>query len=124
QTGSVAPLVSVWKRPLLAADALMFYLRQVFFPARLGFDYGRSPDWVLAHGRAWIAVGVLANAAIIIFFALPRKAPAVIAAAIFTAGLLPVLGLVPFDFQVYSTVADHYAYLAMLGPALAVAWLM
>src|SRR4030095_5176477 len=33
----------------------------------------------------------------------------------------PVLGLVRFDFQVYSTVADHYLYVAMLGPALLVA---
>ena len=37
-------------------------------------------------------------------------------------GLLPVLGLIPFDFQHYSTVADRYAYLAMLGPAIALAW--
>ena len=28
---------------------------------------------------------------------------------------LPVLGFVPFDFQIYSTVADHYLYLPMLG---------
>ena len=35
---------------------------------------------------------------------------------------LPVLGLVPFAFQAYSTVADRYMYIAMLGPALALAW--
>jgi Tfp pilus assembly protein PilF len=35
--------------------------------------------------------------------------------------VLPVLGLVPFRFQFYSTVADRYFYLAMLGPALALA---
>ena len=122
QTGSVAPPTTVWKRPLIAADALLFYLRQVFVPARLGFDYGRSPDWVLAHGRGWISLGVLTNLAIIFFFA-ARKAPALLAGAgLIAAGLLPVLGLVPFDFQIYSTVADHYAYLAMLGPALAVTW--
>ena len=33
-----------------------------------------------------------------------------------------MLGLIPFDFQQYSTVADRYAYLALLGPALAGAW--
>jgi tetratricopeptide (TPR) repeat protein len=44
--------------------------------------------------------------------------------AIIVIVLLPVLGLVPFDFQTYSTVADHYLYLAMLGPALIVAWLV
>jgi len=33
-----------------------------------------------------------------------------------------MLGLIPFGFQDISTVADRYAYFAMLGPALAVAW--
>jgi tetratricopeptide (TPR) repeat protein len=40
------------------------------------------------------------------------------------AGLLPVLGLMPFRFQEYSTVADHFLYLAMLGPALAIGALL
>jgi hypothetical protein len=30
--------------------------------------------------------------------------------------------LFPFDFQIVSTVADHYAYLGLLGVAIAVAW--
>jgi tetratricopeptide (TPR) repeat protein len=38
--------------------------------------------------------------------------------------LLPVLGLVPFDFQHYSTVTDHYLYVAMLGPAIVAAFLL
>src|SRR5262249_43554787 len=46
----------------------------------------------------------------------------VAAAGVLVAGLLPVLGLVPFAFQAYSTVADRYMYIAMLGPALALAW--
>ena len=40
---------------------------------------------------------------------------------VFAAALLPTLGLVPFNFQLVSTVADRYAYFALLGPALAVA---
>jgi len=52
-----------------------------------------------------------------------RRWPGVWAGAVvFAAGLLPVLGFVPFAFQYHSTVGDHYAYLAMLGPALAAAW--
>ena len=37
--------------------------------------------------------------------------------ALFVASLLPSLGLVPFDYQRYSTVADRYAYLALLHSA-------
>ncbi len=44
------------------------------------------------------------------------------AGAVVLAALLPVLGFVPFHFQFYSTVVEHYLYLAMLGPALALTW--
>jgi tetratricopeptide (TPR) repeat protein len=40
------------------------------------------------------------------------------AAAVFAAALLPTLGLSPFNFQTFSTVADRYAYLAMFGVAI------
>jgi tetratricopeptide (TPR) repeat protein len=43
---------------------------------------------------------------------------------VFAAALLPTLGLVPFNFQLVSTVADRYAYFALLGPALAVAMIV
>lgn len=38
------------------------------------------------------------------------------------AGLAPVLGVIPFMFQAYSTVADRYVYLAMIGVALGGGW--
>jgi tetratricopeptide (TPR) repeat protein len=43
-------------------------------------------------------------------------------ALIFVASLGPVLGLTPFMFQYTSSVADHYLYLAMFGPALLATW--
>jgi hypothetical protein len=43
-----------------------------------------------------------------------------LAAIIFLAGLAPTLGLVSFIFQRHSTVADRYAYVALLGPAIAI----
>ena len=46
------------------------------------------------------------------------------AAGIFVGGLLPTLGFIPFLYQDYSTVADRYMYLPMLGVSLALAaWL-
>jgi tetratricopeptide (TPR) repeat protein len=44
-----------------------------------------------------------------------------IGAAVFVVGLLPVLGFTPFMFQLFSTVADHYLYLPMLGIAIVAA---
>jgi tetratricopeptide (TPR) repeat protein len=112
----------VWARPLIAGDAIFFYLCKLILPLKLGPDYGRSPQAVIEHGRllftGWVPF-VLAG-----WLWLQRRKLAwlVTAAGLFVAGLLPVLGLISFDFQRYSTVADRYVYLAMLGPALALAW--
>jgi tetratricopeptide (TPR) repeat protein len=53
-----------------------------------------------------------------------RRAPReravwITASALFAAGLLPVLGFIPFEFQAKSTTADHYLYAAMLGVSVA-----
>jgi Tfp pilus assembly protein PilF len=115
-------------RPLVALDALAFYLDKLLVPFDLVPDYGRTPQRVLAIARvpvAWI-VAVLAIAGVVLVTARvaksQRKLP-VAACALFVAGLAPVLGLVPFAYQDISTVADRYAYLALLGPALFTAWI-
>jgi tetratricopeptide (TPR) repeat protein len=38
--------------------------------------------------------------------------------------ILPVLGLVPFEFEKRSIVADHYLYFAMIGPAMAFSFVL
>ncbi len=112
----------LWARPLIAGDAVLFYLYKLVFPLRFGPDYGRSPQVVLEHG--WLFLTGLVPFALAGWLWLKRKKLSwlVASAGVFVAGLLPVLGLISFDFQRYSTVADRYVYLAMLGPALALAW--
>jgi tetratricopeptide (TPR) repeat protein len=51
-----------------------------------------------------------------------RVRPLIAAMIMLVAGVLPVLGFSTFDFEMMSTVSDHYLYLAMIGPALAAAW--
>ena len=53
-TRSAQPLPFVvtqplWTRPLIAGDALWFYGAHILWPARLGPDYGRTPEWVMRH---------------------------------------------------------------------------
>jgi tetratricopeptide (TPR) repeat protein len=98
-----------------AADALHFYLLKFLLPLGLVPDYGHSPDAVLHHGVLVLipVLGLLALAVI------DRDRRLWISAfGVFLGGVLPVLGLVPFEFQNYSTVADRYAYLAMLAFAM------
>lgn len=116
-----------WQRPPVAADALAFYLAKLGLPLSLAPDYGRSPRWLLASGWLWITWLLPAGlAALVCVPLIPpawRKAiPAWRRAGLISLVLLlPVLGLIPFAFQRFSTVADRYAYLAMLGPAIAIA---
>lgn len=121
-----ASLSPIWARPLIAADTFAFYLAKLFVPIRLVVDYGRTSDQILRHAPYPAYWTWTLPAGIFILVSLARrKFPRLPAAAlIFLAGLLPMLGLFPFDYQTYSNVADHYAYIAMLGPALAVAILL
>jgi tetratricopeptide (TPR) repeat protein len=115
-TGQLQSVASLTDRPLVAADALWFYLRKLLWPSGLAADYGRQPGWVLAQPNCWIAPLALA---VIVALAVWRRPAAVWwgAAGVSVATLAPVLGFVPFVYQDISTVADRYMYLALLGPA-------
>ncbi|MBX7168933.1 MAG: tetratricopeptide repeat protein [Pirellulales bacterium] len=107
-------------RPLVAADAVSFYLQKLVSPFAYCLDYGRTPAWLVKQPAIYFT-WVLPVALAAVLAALPRQRTWLTALAVFVAGLAPTLGLIPFAFQEISTVADRYAYLAMLGPALAVA---
>jgi len=107
-----------WARGLLAGDALAFYAYKLLAPLQFGPDYGRTPAWVMEQW--WFYVAWLLPAVLLGALAVARgRRLWLTAAALFVIWLLPVLGLVPFDFQRISSVADRYLYLAMLGPAVA-----
>lgn len=112
----------LWQRPFVAGDALAFYLSKLLLPVRLGTDYGRTPAFVLGH--AWVWATWLAPVTVLgLAWRFRARSPLLLpVAGLFVAALLPVLGFVPFLFQTYSTVADRYLYLAMLAPALLLAW--
>ncbi|MBN1605206.1 MAG: tetratricopeptide repeat protein [Polyangiaceae bacterium] len=107
--------LSAVERCLLAGRALWFYLGKVALPADLMFFY---PRWDLNATVWWQylfpAAALLAGG---ILWALRRvwRAPAA-AFFYFTAMLLPYLGFFSFYTFRYSFVADHYQYLAAVGP--------
>lgn len=112
----------LWTRPLIAGDALSFYLWHTLLPLRLGPDYGRNPEWVLRHAWGYWSWLLPAAVGALLWWGRKRRPVLVAAAGLAVCPVLPVLGLVPFDFQHFSTVSDHYLYVAMAGPALALAW--
>lgn len=107
-----------WARPLIAADSVAFYMSKVFVPWPLLADYGRSPASVMASGSLywmWLAPAIAAG----LCAAWRQTRPYLVPLALFAICIAPVSGLVPFNFQSVSTVADRYAYTALFGAALA-----
>jgi hypothetical protein len=120
----VWPIASplLW-RPLVAWDAIAFYGSKLVYPLQLVFDYGRTPAAVLSAGWRWL--WLLPTAWVVILWIVRKAAPRAIAGtAVALAGIVPVLGLVPFEAQAYSTVSDHYLYASMLGVAMVFAALV
>jgi len=119
---AAADLTVWWQRPFVAGDALAFYLRQLVLPLHLAPDYGRAPEHVFATAYGYAAWVVPALVLVALAAVWRLRSAATASFVVFTAGVLPVLGLIPFEFQIHSTVADRYLYLAMLGPAIFVAF--
>jgi tetratricopeptide (TPR) repeat protein len=123
QSDKVRDAAPLALRPLIAGDALAFYLSKLAWPANLAPDYGRTPA-VAMRGSAFAFVWAVPLAIGAILAVLPGRKRSLACFALFVAAVAPVLGLVPFAYQNISTVADRYAYLALIGPALALAsWL-
>jgi hypothetical protein len=113
---------ALWTRPLVAGDAVSYYLYKLVVPIDLAISYGRTPVAVLQNWLTYV-LWVVPLALMGLAWYLRRRVPVVsFAIALVLLALAPVSGLVPFGFQNYSTVADRYFYLPMVGVALIAAW--
>ncbi|MFI5349780.1 MAG: tetratricopeptide repeat protein [Elusimicrobiota bacterium] len=103
------------QRIMIAGRALWFYAGKLLWPADLMFIY---PRWEIGGGVSDWLYPLSAVAALAGLWGLRKKigrGPA--AAGLYFAGtLLPALGFFDFYFMRYSFVADHFQYLASLGP--------
>jgi protein O-mannosyl-transferase len=104
------------ERILIASRAVWFYLGKLIWPSTLTFIYPRwtiSPTHLLDYVWLLAAVGLCAA----IYFARRYVGRGVeVATVFFVATLSPVLGLIMLYTFRYTFVADHYQYLASIGP--------
>lgn len=108
---------TAWKRPFLAADCLVFYLRKLVVPVGLAPMYPRSVASVFETPIVWFELPALAGLTLL----LVRHRKFLLAWSLWVIPVLPVLGLTPFLYQWFSTVADRYVYVSMAGAGLAFA---
>ena len=120
EISTITPLL---KRPLIVGDTFFFYFSKLVYPFALGPDYGRTPQLVLQSSWIYFTGTLPFIIAAIILWRYRGQWP-LAAIGIFLAPLLPVSGVIPFNFQNISTTADRYVYFSMFGPSLALAWFL
>lgn len=113
-------------RPLIAGDAINFYASKIILPIDLAVDYARHPYAVINNkGALVLSFLTLVILAVSLVATLVTNKPwlkkTTVVCGMFVVSLVPVLGLVPFGYQFFSTVCDRYAYLAVIAPAWALA---
>lgn len=112
----VFPFLSPIERILVASRAVWFYLSKILWPSNLTFIY---PRWNISPPDLLDYTPLLAGiaACVGIYFLRRYVGRSVeVATAFFVATLSPVLGFfMLFTFR-YTFVADHYQYLACIGP--------
>ena len=104
------------QRIVVASHAFWFYLGKLVWPVHLAFSY---PRWPLPAGHwqdyIWLgAIVVLIGVILVARRFLGRSLE--VALLFFAATLSPVLGFIMLYTFRYSFVADHYQYLACIGP--------
>ncbi|MGC8740121.1 MAG: tetratricopeptide repeat protein [Candidatus Sumerlaeaceae bacterium] len=112
-----AQLTPSWMRPFVATDALLFYVQKIIWPFNFAAAYGHTPLAASQTSLFWFSLPIVVVA--LVFF-LRRSTVWATATMIFLVFVSPVLGLLPFAFQRFSTVADRYVYLSMIGVGCAV----
>jgi len=108
--------MGVRERILVASRAVWFYAGKLFWPVNLTFSY---PRWTISASDPlaymWLVVTVGFGAAI--YYARRYVGRSVgVAALFFISALSPVSGFIMLYTFNYSFVADHYQYVASLGP--------
>src|SRR6476469_988800 len=86
-------------RLIIATHAAWFYLGKLFWPTNLTFIY---QQWTIEPNNPFSYIWLVAGIAL--------------CAAFFLATLSPVLGFIMLYTFRYTFVADHYQYLACIGP--------
>jgi len=104
------------ERLLIASRAVWFYLGKIFWPAKLTFIY---PQWQIDAASPVAYLWLIAVIAFVVAIYYGRRwfgRSVEVATLFFVMTLGPLLGFVMLYTFRYTFVADHYQYLASIGP--------
>jgi hypothetical protein len=123
QPGHAGDSYTFFTRVSVTTYTIAFYLGKIVWPVNLAFDYGKTPALILKNASLAMNCAVVGATAVGCVALWKRFRACAMGLAIIFAAMTPVLGILPFDFQIYSAVGDHYMYLGMVGVAIIIAHL-
>jgi protein O-mannosyl-transferase len=104
------------ERLLIASRAVWFYLGKISWPSNLTFIY---PQWQIDTASPTAYFWLIATIALVVAIYFARRLfgrSVEVAAMFFVTTLGPLLGFIMLYTFRYTFVADHYQYLASIGP--------
>jgi hypothetical protein len=108
------------QRFVIAGYSLFFYLQKILVPYPLVACYGYTPA-IIAATTFSIPALIICILLLSVLIYKRNVVPDLFAGfLIIFICVLPVLGLIPFEYQKHSNVADRYMYLSFIGIALIV----
>jgi len=112
--------LSIGERVVVAGKNVWFYLAQLIWPGHLCFVY---PRWRAKGFPLWHAIAPLAVVLVVLILWRYRsrlgRGP-VAAVLLYLIALAPTLGFIDYYYMRFSFVADHFSYVAIVGPILLV----
>lgn len=112
----------IWLRPVLFLNSIGFYIYKVVLPFDFSPGYGLSPKYLLSHPN-YLLFSLVGIVVILSFFLFKDKTIR-FSILIFVIGFFPVSNLITFYYQYWSTVADRYVYVSMLGIGFLIPYLL
>jgi tetratricopeptide (TPR) repeat protein len=113
------------QRVLVASHAFWFYLGKLVWPVNLTFSY---PRWTInpadVSSYLWLAAAAAALVGVVYFTRRFQGRGVAAALLFFVVTLSPVMGFIMLYTFRYTYVADHYQYVACIGPLALAAALM
>ncbi len=107
--------IPFFQRFIIYADSIIFYLYKAIAPFSSTASYGRTPQFVLGSSFAWLSPLILAGIIVALYFLNKKFKGFAVPFIIFILAILPVSGLLSFNFQYWSTVADRYMYVSLFA---------
>lgn len=115
---SIYAATTLWQRSIIMGNVFLTYFLKLLLPYPLVACYGNTPVTILNKNFSIIALVIVLCIFIFLFINRNRYRMLFAGFIIIVICILPVSGIVPFEYQKHASTADRYMYFAIIGVTL------